>query len=610
MYKTIRMLPALLLLLGTACTNDPADNPAATGLPLVLEHVYIGTPTKVDPYEPGFTDGSTLTATLTLDDVTSTVTSTGTYKFNGTTWETTTPAYWQNTKEKHTVTLRTTPEPENDMPEEGFTTANWHEYDILTYTDNNVDPGTTSFQLTHTRAQFCVTLKKGKGLTSAELATAKVSVNGTGMLRHLNSAHYALIKPDSEITSVEIDINGSTYTYTPDADTDIPLTAGTCTILTLALNKVEVESFDVTSNGDWQDMTVTSTEDDTWTIRNSTGGDLDLSGIDDNVKLLITGTLTSKDIETINAAKNQITHLYIMAGAKDNDESIWEALNMQESTSLQSVCITEATAIGDNAFYRCKQLTNVSLPKVESTGDEAFEGCEKLTNVSLPKVESTGDEAFRMCNALTSISLPNATSINDYVFLECSNLTNINLPKATSIGKQAFQGCKITSISLPKATDINYMIFYNCTSLTNISMPNARNFTGSQTFYNCKNLTSISLPEATNVVWFAFQKCTSLTSISLPKATSIDDEAFDDCTKLTSISLPKDTSIGKQAFDDCTSLTTLFISTPDATEDDAVTLANKIPTLTAIHYGYTGGEDGDYLDKSNYTKVWERDTNP
>lgn len=39
MYKTIRILPALLLLaLGTACTNDLADSPAATGLPLVLEN--------------------------------------------------------------------------------------------------------------------------------------------------------------------------------------------------------------------------------------------------------------------------------------------------------------------------------------------------------------------------------------------------------------------------------------------------------------------------------------------------------------------------------------------------------------------------------------------
>ena len=94
MYKTIRMLPAaLLLLLGTACTNDPADNPTATGTPLVLEHVYIGTPTKVDPYEPDFTDGSTLTATLALGDD---VTTEGTYTYNGTTWTATTPAYWQH----------------------------------------------------------------------------------------------------------------------------------------------------------------------------------------------------------------------------------------------------------------------------------------------------------------------------------------------------------------------------------------------------------------------------------------------------------------------------------------------------------------------------------
>ena len=555
MYKTIRMLPAaLLLLLGTACTHDLADSPAATGLPLVLEHVYIGTPTKVDPYDPDFTDGSTLVATLTLDVVT---TSTGTYTYKNGKWETTTPAYWQHSTKKHTVTLRSTPEPENDMPEEGFTTANWHEYDILTYTDN-VDPGTTSFQLAHTRAQLCVMLEKGDGLTSAELATAKVSVNGTGMLHHLNSAHYALLAPNEHARpEIVIDINGSKYPYTPD--TDIPLTAGTCTILTLALNKVGVGGFQVSSGEGWQNVTGIATNGD-FTVKECQGGDLTIDN--GETKLLITGTLTSKDIETINAAKNQITHLYIMAGAKDNDESIWEALNMQESTSLQSVCITEATAIGDNAFYRCKQLTNVSLPKVESTGDEAFEGCEKLTNVSLPKVESTGYEAFRMCNALTSISLPNATSINDYVFLECSNLTNINLPKATSIGKQAFQGCKITSISLPKATDINYMIFYNCTSLTSINLPNARNFTGSQTFYNCKNLTSISLP--------------------------------------------KDTSIGKQAFDDCTSLTTLFISTPDATEDDAVTLANKIPTLTAIFYDYKDTADGDYLDPNNYDQVWTR----
>ena len=466
MYKTIRMLPAaLLLLLGTACTHDLADSPAATGLPLVLEHVYIGTSTKAEPYEPDFTDGSTLEATIALDGVTTTE---GTYRYNGTTWEqtSTTPAYWQNTTEKHTVTLQT-PEPENDMPEEGFTTANWHEYDILTYTDN-VDPGTTSFQLTHTRAQLCVMLEKGDGLTSAELATAKVSVNGTGMLRHLNSAHYALLAPNEHARpEIVIDINGSKYPYTPDKD--IPLTAGTCTILTLALNKVGVEGFQVSSGEGWQDVTATSTEDGTWIIKNCQGEDLTIA--EGETKLLITGTLTSKDIEAINAAKNQITHLYIMAGA--DEESTWKALNMKQSTSLQSVCITEATAIGSSAFEGCEKLTNVSLPQAITIKNYTFEECTALTNISLPAATNIGSSAFDGCDNLTSISLPEATSIGNYAFFICDNLTSISLPAAITIGVYAFDGCtELTTISLSKDVkdNIGAYAFYDCYLLTTLNL--------------------------------------------------------------------------------------------------------------------------------------------
>ena len=485
MYKTIRMLPAaLLLLLGTACTNDLADNPAATGLPLVLEHVYIGTPTKVDLYEPDFTDGSTLTATLTLDEAKST----GIYTYNGTNWETTTPAYWHNTTEAHTLTLQT-PEPEDDMPEDAFTTANWHEYDILYYTNDNVPPGTTTFQeVKHTRAQLCVALTPGTGMEDADLSNATIKVDGCGML-HDNGAHYALFAPGTKITSVEITIGNETYSYTPKET--IILTKGQCTILTLKVNKAGVSGITISGEG-WKDVTATSEvviEDLPEGIIpiHSNRGDLDIPA--DATALLITGTLNSADIQTINEAKDQITHLYITATS-----NVWGELQMNRTSSLESVYLAHATNIKTAAFERC--------------------------------------------TSLTSINLPNATVINNFAFLSCSNLTNINLPKATSIGNQAFHG-------------------------------------------------------------------TSLTSISLPKATFIDDEAFDDCTKLTSISLPKDTSIGKQAFDDCTSLTTLFISTPDATEDDAVTLANKIPTLTAIFYDYQG-EDGDYLDPNNYNQVWTR----
>lgn len=472
------------------------------------------------------------------------------------------------------------------MPAEGFTTANWPLYDILDYPETSVKPGTTTFTLTHTRAQFCVTLKKGDGLTSAELAAAKVSVNGTGMLRHLNSAHYALIKPDSKVTSVEIDINGSKYPYTPQ--NGITLEEGKCTILTLTLNKVGVGGFEVSSGEGWQDVTATSTEDDTWTVRHSDGGDLDLSDIGNDAKLLITGTLTSEDMTAISNAKNQITHLYIMAKAKDNDESIWNKEEfMQESTSLQSVCITEATAIGKYAFYGCGQLTNVSLPKVNSTESSVFWDCTNLVSVSLPQATTLGNSNFHGCTTLTDISLPEATTLGDGFFSGCTSLASVHLPKVEgAILSLTFGECgNLTDISLPKVTSIGTHVFANCSSLTNVHLP---------------NVATVGIA--------AFENCSSLTSISLPKATSISYGAFSSYSSLPTICLPKDTSV-KPTDMKSISVTTLFLcngsdNTP-ATEEEAKSWADAISTLTTVFYDYQG-EDGDYLDPNNYDQVWTR----
>ena len=289
MYKTIRMLPALLLLaLGTACTNHLADAPA-TGNPLVLEDVYIGTQTKAEPYETtDFEEGDQLTATLTLGDVTST----GTYEFNGSTWTASTPAYWHSSTKAHTLTLRTT-EPDTPMPN-AFTADNWHQYDILTYTNTQVTPGTTSFQLTHARAQLIVTLTPGTGLEGTDLSTATVKA-GDSQLWHRTdqNAYYALIDPATS-PALTITCNGETYSYT----SHISLYANQCTLLALTLHKTGVSGISITSQP-WEGVTATSTLDDTWTTIACNGGDLSIP--DNATKLLITGTLTDDNVSTINA---------------------------------------------------------------------------------------------------------------------------------------------------------------------------------------------------------------------------------------------------------------------------------------------------------------------
>ena len=484
MYKTIRMLPALLLLaLGTACTNHLADAPA-TGNPLVLEDVYIGTQTKAEPIETtAFEEGDQLTATLILDGTTST----GTYSYMEGKWTASTPAYWHSSTKAHALNLRT-PEPDTPMPD-AFTAVNWHQYDILAYTNTQVTPGTTSFQLTHARAQLIVTLTPGKGLEDADLSTATVKA-GDSQLWHRTdqSAYYALIDPATS-PALTITCNGENYSYT----SHISLYANQCTLLALTLHKTGVSGISLTSQP-WEGVTATATEENGWTAIHCDGIN-PITIPDDATKLLITGTLTSSDISNIYSDVNDITDLYITASAENNE--IWNDFNMDLAENLQSVYIAQATSIGEDAFTSRAKLTNVSLPEVTDIGNRAFYSCDKLTSISLPKAATIGENAFDACFKLTSISLPEATDIGNGAFYSCNKLTSISLPAATTIGSEAFLGCdNLANISLPKAATIGEYAFYLCRELTSINLPAATNI-GSNAFFGCTSLTILYLLDLT-----------------------------------------------------------------------------------------------------------------
>ena len=64
------------------------------------------------------------------------------------------------------------------------------------------------------------------------------------------------------------------------------------------------------------------------------------------------------------------------------------------------------TAIGDEAFYDCSGLANVTIPNsVTSIGSYAFRRCYSLTDVTIPlTVTSIGYFAFEYCYALTSVA--------------------------------------------------------------------------------------------------------------------------------------------------------------------------------------------------------------
>ncbi len=138
-------------------------------------------------------------------------------------------------------------------------------------------------------------------------------------------------------------------------------------------------------------------------------------------------------------------------------------------SKLASVTIGKGvTSIGSGAFYDCNSVTSITIPFVgaskggtENThfgylfGSSSYEYNSSYVPASLKTViitggESIDDYAFYRCGNLTSVTiLDGVTSIDRNAFSRCHNLTSVTIPDSvTSIGGEAF---------------------YNCTSLTSIT---------------------------------------------------------------------------------------------------------------------------------------------
>ncbi len=188
--------------------------------------------------------------------------------------------------------------------------------------------------------------------------------------------------------------------------------------------------------------------------------------------------------------------------------------------------LSGVTGIGETAFYRCENLTQVTIPEgLTRIGDSAFSHCSALTSVTLPEgVTSIGSSAFSSCSALTSMTIPEGvTAISDYTFYQCDSLTEITIPAGvTSIGNYAFGFCSgLTEITLPaNLTSIGHHGFYFCNRLIEVTIPEGVTTIGRRAFDDCSALTRVSLP-ASLVDWnptMMFEFCSSLAEIQVAEA--------------------------------------------------------------------------------------------
>lgn len=215
-------------------------------------------------------------------------------------------------------------------------------------------------------------------------------------------------------------------------------------------------------------------------------------------------------------------------------------------------------SIGEKAFYKCNELTSVTIPNsVSSIGASAFNGCSCLSSVTIPQ---------------------NVTSIGDFTFESCG-LINLTIPDGvTSIGIQAFQGCgRLISVTIPNSVkSIGKLAFSGCTSLEKVIISDLSAWcdiyfesVSSNPLYFAKHLyldesneiTDLDIPdEVTRIKNYAFRGCSGITCVTIPNSVkSIGEQSFYGCEGLKLLTIGSDVvDIYKEAFAYCKELTEVY----------------------------------------------------
>lgn len=166
---------------------------------------------------------------------------------------------------------------------------------------------------------------------------------------------------------------------------------------------------------------------------------------------------------------------------------------LYDCIQLKKLNIDNATYIGTNALYNCKNIGPIiTAKKVTSIGDFAFSGLTNLQKAYFGKVTNIGSYAFSNCTNLVGVSFSgysyaegNGSSIKVIgtgAFLNCQKLSStMKLKNVSTIGANAFANCKRIYInSLGKVCkSVGSRAFAGCNKITNLYFPNSVKTIGS-----------------------------------------------------------------------------------------------------------------------------------
>ena len=303
--------------------------------------------------------------------------------------------------------------------------------------------------------------------------------------------------------------------------------------------------------------------------------------------------------------------------------------------TLKEVVLPNAlTEIGERAFSGCNSLQSIDIPNsVISIGERAFAECSNLQSIDIPNsVNSIGQNAFYRCRGIIRINCNITNCINpvDVYYPEYQFDQVILGPSVSYIGESVFRAslttCFVVEAETPPTLAANALpdatlFIYVPQGMTEVyqnawGQPTSTNYTylyieqdpsgtcGEHLTWHFNprsgHMTIEGYGEMTDVPWQSFR--THISSLSLPQGlTSICANAFYG-SKLTELQIPQGVStIGNYAFSGCR-LTELEI--PEGVTTIGASAFNN-NSLTKITLPSTLTRIDEYAAYSSYTKLQE-----
>lgn len=178
------------------------------------------------------------------------------------------------------------------------------------------------------------------------------------------------------------------------------------------------------------------------------------------------------------------------------------------------------TTIDSEAFWGSGLEGNLVIPStVNSVGIYGFASTNIVSVSFLGDRTNLAANAFERCKNLQDVTLPDKLeTIPNYAFLLCTSLSSIDFPETLkTIGACAFYGCEsLKDLNLPDSVETIYTeAFGACTGLQSVELPKnlttlVLEYTGKTNsrpaFYECRNLSEITVAEE-NRVYSSYDGC-------------------------------------------------------------------------------------------------------